>query len=224
MKDKAPKLVRMYASAYEYKDFPVPGRVPVSSRSLRDSKTDAELKEKGFVLHYIIRQDGKPNADKLQEYDAKFMADNEIIAQNEKLPHEERRPVETKLEDIYGYKKILNEATKEELEKYDVIFCTTSMAASPRLLEVTKGHVGQVIIDECGMCSEPESMVPIIATHASQVVLIGDHKQLRPIISCREAAELGLEKSLFERYSTDKQLMTMLEEQYRMVCYVGTES
>jgi superfamily I DNA and/or RNA helicase len=43
-------------------------------------------------------------------------------------------------------------------------------------------------------------MATIIATKAEQVVLIGDHKQLQPVIMCRSAAQLGLEKSLFERY------------------------
>ena len=56
----------------------------------------------------------------------------------------------------------------------------------------------QVIVDEAGMCPEPQCLVPIIATKAEQVVLIGDHKQLRPIILCKQAGELGLNTSLFE--------------------------
>ena len=79
----------------------------------------------------------------------------------------------------------------------------------------------QIIIDESGMCPEPHCLVPIIANKAEQVVLIGDHKQLRPIIMCKEAAELGLEKSLFERYWLSKSAQrverTMLNIQYRMV-------
>ena len=51
-----------------------------------------------------------------------------------------------------------------------------------------------------------------------QVVLIGDHKQLRPIIMNPRAGALGLEKSLFERYATMEQTgLVVLEEQYRMV-------
>jgi len=80
-----------------------------------------------------------------------------------------------------------------------------------------------VIVDESGMCPEPQCLVPIIATAAEQVVLIGDHEQLRPIIMCREAGQLGLEKSLFERYarsSTKKNVQfVMLNEQYRMVSF-----
>jgi superfamily I DNA and/or RNA helicase len=64
-------------------------------------------------------------------------------------------------------------------------------------------------------------MGPIIATKAKQVVLIGDHKQLRPIIKCQPAAELGLDQSLFERLFINKRLYrnnkVFLSTQYRMV-------
>ena len=39
--------------------------------------------------------------------------------------------------------------------------------------------VDQLIIDECGMCLEPESLIPIARYNPKQIVLIGDHKQLR---------------------------------------------
>ncbi|CAG2250013.1 unnamed protein product [Mytilus edulis] len=73
------------------------------------------------------------------------------------------------------------------------------------------------------MCTEPESMAAIIATRAEQVVLIGDHKQLRPIVMSTEAAKLGLEKSLFERYAHKA---TLLTSQYRMnpeICAFASE-
>ncbi|KAH3696705.1 hypothetical protein DPMN_074074 [Dreissena polymorpha] len=86
----------------------------------------------------------------------------------------------------------------------------------------------QIIVDEAGMCHEPKCLVPIIASKAEQVVLIGDHMQLRPIIKCKEAAELGMDTSLFERYALmdDSENLktnvncTMLEKQYRMVNYL----
>ena len=76
----------------------------------------------------------------------------------------------------------------------------------------------QLIIDECAMSPEPQSMAPIIATQAQQVVLIGDHKQLRPIIRCQPAAELGLNQSLFERlFKKFPDSTVFLSTQYRMV-------
>ena len=65
------------------------------------------------------------------------------------------------------------------------------------------------------MCMEPECLVPLVSFKSTgQVVLIGDHKQLQPIVVNNIAKNLGLEKSLFERY---KDRALMLTEQYRMV-------
>ena len=70
------------------------------------------------------------------------------------------------------------------------------------------------------MCMEPESLVPITCSGARQVVLIGDHKQLQPVIQDHVAKTLGLSVSMFERHS--KRAM-MLRLQYRMV-RMGTYS
>ena len=67
------------------------------------------------------------------------------------------------------------------------------------------------------MCMEPESLVPITCSEARQVVLIGDHKQLQPVIQDHVAKTLGLSVSMFERYSNRAK---MLELQYRMVSSV----
>ncbi|XP_063430014.1 3'-5' exoribonuclease HELZ2-like [Mytilus trossulus] len=210
---KAPRIVRMYGSAIEQISYPIPGRASVNKRNISDAKTDPYLVDHGIVLHHIIRQDGKPYAARLREIDRKFSDDIRML---EETDERTRMPLKTTVAEIKEYRGIQSKATKEELPHYDVIFCTTSLVANPKVLKATKDRVYQLIIDESGMCSEPSTIVPIIATYAKQVVLIGDHKQLRPINKCKEAAKLGLETSLFERYSANIQLKTMLQEQYRM--------
>lgn len=64
------------------------------------------------------------------------------------------------------------------------------------------------------MCKEPEALVPIVSSKAQQVILVGDHKQLQPIILEKRAQNFGLGRSLFERYA---HRATMLTIQYRMV-------
>ena len=64
------------------------------------------------------------------------------------------------------------------------------------------------------MCAELESLVPIAYSKARQVVLIGDHKQLQPVIQDNLAMTLGMSVSMFERLS---ERAKMLELQYRMV-------
>jgi superfamily I DNA and/or RNA helicase len=61
---------------------------------------------------------------------------------------------------------------------------------------------------------EPEILVPMTSSKAKQFVLIGDHKQLQPIVHDKLAKNLGLEISMFERLA--KQAI-MLKIQYRMV-------
>nr|KAG5696344.1 hypothetical protein BaRGS_028339 [Batillaria attramentaria] len=116
----------------------------------------------------------------------------ERIAAFEKLFQQSPSSVDNNV--LQKYYKLLRKASVEELGNYEV-----------------------VMIDECAMSPEPHSLVPIIATKARQVVLIGDHKQLRPIITCQAAAELGLEQSLFERlYDRNDVPRMFLNVQYRM--------
>lgn len=51
-----------------------------------------------------------------------------------------------------------------------------------------------------------------------QVVLIGDPKQLRPIVKNMRVKKLGMSRSLFERYfQQHNKRVVMLDTQYRMV-------
>jgi len=76
----------------------------------------------------------------------------------------------------------------------------------------------QLIIDECGMSKEAESLVAIVSSRAGHVVLVGDHRQLEPVVLDHAAANLGLCRSLFERYAEQA---VMLTTQYRMVRHRG---
>jgi len=72
----------------------------------------------------------------------------------------------------------------------------------------------QLIIDECGMSKEAESLVAIVSSRAKHIVLVGDHRQLEPVVRDKNAASFGLCRSLFERYAEEA---VMLTTQYRMV-------
>jgi hypothetical protein len=190
----------MYGSSIENTVYPIPGRDYVYQNP---STPDPELFD--VCLHNLIRKKLKPFAEELRKFDELFKRNSAGVAP----------------ENIIEYNKLLSKATQEELKHYDVIFCTTAVATNPKFQKATKGKVFQLIIDEAGMCTEPETMAPIIATEAEQVVLIGDHKQLQPIVTCREAGGLGLSKSLFERYSDNS---VFLDSQYRMVNFPSYQS
>lgn len=123
---------------------------------------------------------------------------------------------------LYRYKDLITSEEYRVIDSsYDIILCTCNETCSQRMLHA-KGRIAQCIVDECGMATEPET---ISATSLCEhVVLIGDHKQLQPVIKYPPAKECGLGTSLFERYATlfektnDPRLIT-LELQYRMVNY-----
>lgn len=101
---------------------------------------------------------------------------------------------------------------RELLESADVICCTCVGAGDPRLSRF-KFH--SMLIDESMQATEPECMVPVVLG-AKQLVLVGDHCQLGPVVMCKKAARAGLSRSLFERLVVVGIRPIRLEVQYRM--------
>lgn len=68
-------------------------------------------------------------------------------------------------------------------------------------LRVPHKHFTHLILDEAGQCRESETLVPmtIMENHTSQVILVGDDKQLGPVIHWPTLETCGLGESLFER-------------------------
>jgi len=191
-----PKIVRVYGQLQENSDFPVPRDLLLPNK--QKPKTDKRLQ--AVSLHFIIRQLDKPYSAKIRTFDQRFDDNRES-------------PENVTDDELSEYYKLVNEASVEELKNYDIVLCTCSASSNKRIQRGT--NVAQIIIDECAMCKEPEALIPMVTFgSAQQVVLIGDHKQLQPIVINKDAKVLGLEKSLFERYA-DKAIM--LDLQYRMV-------
>ncbi|XP_022697814.1 regulator of nonsense transcripts 1-like isoform X2 [Varroa jacobsoni] len=110
------------------------------------------------------------------------------------------------------YRTLKRLCERELLEAADVICCTCVGAGDPRLLRL-KFH--SILIDECMQATEPECMVPVVLG-AKQLILVGDHCQLGPVVMCKRAARAGLAQSLFERLVLLGIRPLRLEVQYRM--------
>lgn len=104
------------------------------------------------------------------------------------------------------------QAEKNLLNAADVICCTCIGAGDPRLSSRT---FHTILIDECMQATEPECMVPIVLG-ARQLILVGDHCQLGPVVMCKKAAKAGLAQSLFERLVVLNIRPFRLTVQYRM--------
>ncbi|XP_063694944.1 regulator of nonsense transcripts 1-like isoform X1 [Bolinopsis microptera] len=110
------------------------------------------------------------------------------------------------------YRTLRKQAERELLQNADVICCTCVGAGDPRL---SKLRFRTILIDESTQATEPECMVPIVLG-AKQVILVGDHCQLGPVVMCKKAARAGLAQSLFERLIILGIRPIRLQVQYRM--------
>ncbi|KAL8586098.1 hypothetical protein ACOMHN_065061 [Nucella lapillus] len=199
-----PKIVRVYGAAIESKDYPVPRGDMKPTRGLRDLCCDPDLQD--VALHHLIRQDDKPHAEEIARFEKRF----------DKCRRDPSQPNVTEKE-LKAYHRLLFDASVEELAHYEVILATCAVGGNKKVAKGIQETIFQLIIDECAMSPEPQSMVPILGAQAKQVVLIGDHNQLRPYIKCQAAAELGLDQSLFERlFQKFPGHTTFLNTQYRM--------
>ncbi|KAI9795983.1 MAG: hypothetical protein M1833_006559 [Piccolia ochrophora] len=115
-------------------------------------------------------------------------------------------------QDEKKFKQLTRNAEREILSNADVICCTCVGAGDPRL---AKFKFRTVLIDESTQSAEPECMIPLVLG-CKQVVLVGDHQQLGPVIMNKKAAKAGLNQSLFERLVILGCAPIRLNVQYRM--------
>jgi len=101
---------------------------------------------------------------------------------------------------------------KEILESMDVICCTCTTAGDRRIAHF---RFRAVLIDEATQATEPESLLPLIHG-CKQVVFVGDHCQLGPVVTSKTAAKAGFGQSLFERLVALGIRPLRLTIQYRM--------
>ena len=190
-------IIRIYSKAIERKDFPGPKHNTDLFRQEQTS-TNCDPKYRDYALHHIIRK-RNPNIAALEGL-------FDRLQQQKKVPSLQKRE---------EYRTIVKKTEVAVLrDGVDIVLCTCNEASSHRVMQSL--NPVYCIIDECAMATEPECMVPI--RRAEHVVLIGDHCQLQPVIQYREAAEMGLGQSLFERYvKLVGRRPHMLEVQYRMV-------
>jgi len=110
------------------------------------------------------------------------------------------------------YDKLRRRATRRAVTAADVVVCTCS-ATYTTIMAGTRFN--NVVIDEAGQAIEPEALGPIV--HGAQrVALVGDTKQLGPVVKCARAENGGLGVSLFARLESCKTPFTMLNVQFRM--------
>lgn len=155
------------------------------------SREDVESSVSNLALHNLVARGAKGELKKLL-----------------KLKEEAG---ELSAKDTKRFIDLVRRTERDILEQADVV-CCTCVGAGDRRLEM---KFRTVLIDESTQASEPECLIPIVKG-AKQVILVGDHQQLGPVILERKASDAGLKQSLFERLISLGHVPIRLEVQYRM--------
>ena len=155
--DKCPKIVRVFSENLEKFEFPIPREsLNIKARHRKFELLGKEM-HKEIALHHLVRKEGNRFAKKIKAFDALF-------ARNKNTPEN------VSDEEVEKYQKLLTDACMAEIKKYDVILATCSASPSNRIQR--GANVTQCIIDECGMCQEPESLIPLVCFKPKQVSVI----------------------------------------------------
>ena len=178
------RILRLYGKAVERKTHPGPyadENLFVLQKSM-DYKCPPEYSQ--YALHHLIRIVSPcivkaDDAFKEMHKNNKTPLSKDIMEYNNLVHAAELKVLKgaTTEGDV-----VLGEGLDSQiLQPFDIVLCTCNEAASFRVQRSLRP--AQCIIDEAGMATEPESMPPIqLSDH---VVLIGDHKQLQPVIESR---------------------------------------
>ncbi|XP_041945285.1 helicase with zinc finger domain 2-like isoform X9 [Alosa sapidissima] len=198
------KPLRVYSKQIEMQEFPYPGSTLQLSRKSRQEKSNPQLRS--ITMHYRFRDNENPYSEEIKAFDEKI----KTLQMSEPLTEAEEKEIE-------NYKEVLNKAREYELKRHDVILCTCTAASSASLTKFISAKM--ILIDECAMATEPQALVPLVSYNPQKIVLLGDHKQLRPIVTNERAKKMGMSRSLFERcitYHAYKKAACTLNTQYRM--------
>lgn len=150
-----------------------------------------------LTMHYQVRHLDTPDKAHLQKLMALKEDQGELTAADEKR-----------------YSRLKNQTERELLRAADVICCTCVGAGDPRIANKSF-RFRYVLVDESTQATEPECLIPLVLG-AKQVVFVGDHFQLGPVVMCKQASRAGLAQSLFERLIQLGVHPLRLQVQYRM--------
>jgi hypothetical protein len=115
-------------------------------------------------------------------------------------------------------KSILDERGRRVLKDKQIIACTTTAAAMYQsIIETASPDV--ILVEEAGEILEAH-IITAMSASVKQLILIGDHKQLRPkvgnyLLTKEKGEGYDLNVSLFERLVVQGRHFTALEEQHR---------
>lgn len=219
----------------------IEGYIKLGEEFIEQIDVLSKLEEELLLIDNIINDKKK----RLEKYKEDLNSGYELLEINESLLDEYKQKLENKLEkhkkkfeQFSKFEKIKNEWIKkinlsEEIEKIlieDVSVIGATCIGIANYSNNFNLNFDLVIIDEAGRATPPELLVPMVL--GKKIVLVGDHKQLPPVIDRVLTDEVRLkhkynkndiEESLFSylQKNLNEECKGILKEQYRMNPVIG---
>ncbi|CAD8203492.1 unnamed protein product [Paramecium pentaurelia] len=135
-----------------------------------------------------------------------------------------RRFYSTLVQILGQNKETYKQMMLNNLQGIQIVVSTLTSCASSLLEQYMEDkYVSLCIIDEAPMCFEPSTLIPLSNHKIYKLVLIGDHRQLGPVIyDNTNACEYNYNRSLYERLLQTTQQYIMLNIQYRSMQNLST--
>lgn len=203
-----------------------------------DSFEEEGLKYFEGNIEQWVKAPSKSNDEKASELNPVFMWIHNIINGSDKS-NQDLQPILDKWRDGLLNLSISDKEVFKNKFKYNVVGATCSFTGHDKKflekLEVQKNGFDYVIFDEASKATPPELLIPLLAGRT--LIVIGDHKQLPPMIEedsfAEKLKEIGeekladeitdaeVEKSQFEKlfrnaFESNKSIITTLDTQFRM--------
>lgn len=126
--DECPKIVRVYGKEVELQEFPIPLEPVPKLKQKARLVHDVHPKMEQVSLHNLIREPSNELSQSITEFDTLFRLYSDQIPDDQ----------------LVEYMKIVDTAERLELNKAEVVLCTCSTSASPKVAKNTK--INQVFV------------------------------------------------------------------------------
>uniref|UniRef100_A0A915J6A0 DNA2/NAM7 helicase helicase domain-containing protein n=1 Tax=Romanomermis culicivorax TaxID=13658 RepID=A0A915J6A0_ROMCU len=188
------KIVRVYSTEIEQLDFPEP------HRERRSMTFCINVDHRQYALHHQLRQNVR-FGEKIRNSDIQNRRKYLELVHNSNMPEPDQDE---------SFMRVIKEGEKEILRDADIILTTCSTANWIRLKPVIRSQsfdqhgVRQLIIYEAGHSTIMETLISLCtAMNTDNIVLIGDPKQLRPVLKSKDAQAFKFDYSLLDIYHKD---------------------
>lgn len=171
-----------------------------------------------YTINNILKNDDiiKKNNKKILKYNdvIELINNNMYDKKFYEMKKKEQNSYISDVKNKIQKKETLNETRKSEIIGNFKYFIST-IDSSHMIYNMSKYKINTIIVDEAAATSEMQ-LFPLIRLDPTNIIFIGDHKQLSSFTLLQDTTNIFYNKSLMERMITNNRKNHILVRQYRM--------